>query len=87
MTNNVMETYIKISKNFLKKFTKAFFAEKYEEKISNEYIETYMDARIYSYGDENQKFFYKTLISSVKNVDDKSREIRAKGEAKKYLLE
>ena len=29
----------------------------------------------------------KALISSVKNVDDKSREIRAKGEAKKYLLE
>ena len=35
----------------------------------------------------NKKEQNKTLIPSVKNVDDSSREIRAKGEAKKYLLE
>ena len=73
MTNNVMETYMKISKNFLKKFTKAFFAEKYDEKVSNEYIEAYMDARVYSYGDENQKFFYKKISS---RVEEKSEEIK-----------
>ncbi len=83
MTNNVMETYIKISKSFLKKFTKAFFAEKYDEKISNEYIDVYMDARIYSFGDENQKFFYKKISSKI---EEKCEEIKKENKKADVML-
>ena len=65
MTSNLMEQYIKNTKTFLKNFTKMFFAEKYNEKISNELISTYIDARIYNYGEENQRFFYRRIYASL----------------------
>ena len=65
MTSNLMEQYVKNTKTFLKSFTKMFFAEQYNEKISNEYIETYIDSRIYSYGEDKQRFFYRRIYASL----------------------
>lgn len=75
MTSNLMEQYIKNTKTFLKNFTKMFFAEKYNEEISNELISTYIDARIYNYGEENQRFFYRRIYASlVKRKKELQRE-------------
>lgn len=73
MTTNLMDDYIKITKNFLKDFTKAFFAEKYKEAISNEYIEAYIETRIYNFGGEEHRFFYRRIYT---NLIKKSKEIK-----------
>lgn len=65
MTSNLMEQYVKNTKTFLKSFTKMFFAEKYNEKISDEFISTYIDSRIYSYGETEQRFFYRRIYASL----------------------
>jgi len=65
MTSNLMEQYVKNTKTFLKSFIKMFFAEKYNEKISNEFISTYIDSRIYSYGENEQRFFYRRIYASL----------------------
>ena len=73
MKTNLMETYINNLENFIKSFSKAFFAEKYNEEISNYYLETYINARIHNEGDETQRYFYKKVSSSLQ---EKTREIR-----------
>jgi len=65
MTSNIMEQYIKNTKVFINNFTKIFFAENYNEKISNEYIDTYIDARIYNFGETSQRFFYRRIYFSL----------------------
>lgn len=67
MTANLMQIYVKNTRNFIKNFTKIFLAQSYNEEISEEYINTYIDARIYNFGDETQKFFYKKIYSSIIN--------------------
>ena len=44
MVENIMNNYIKLTRNFLVDFSKAFFMDFYNEKISNEFISTYIDA-------------------------------------------
>jgi len=65
MTSNLMDKYVKNTTTFLKSFTKMFFAEKYNEEISNEFISTYIDSRIYSYGENEQRFFYRRIYASL----------------------
>ena len=67
MVSNIMEQYVKNTRNFLKNFTKMFFAEKYNEEISNEFISTYIDARIYNFGVAEHRFFYRRIYSSLVN--------------------
>ena len=67
MISNLMEQYLKITRNLIKNFTKMFFAEKYNEHISNEYISTYIDARIYNFGEDTQRFFYRRIYLSLLN--------------------
>ena len=86
MTNNIMEKYIKITTTFIKDFTKMFFAEKYNEEIAKEYISTYIDARIYNFGEDSQKFFYRRIYFSLLN---KKKELEEKFEKidKQFLEE
>ncbi len=89
MISNIMETYIKHTKNFIKEFNKCFFAEKYDDNISDEYISTYIDARIYNFGEEKQRFFYRRIYESI---IEKKKEIQKKYETEKkkidpYLLD
>lgn len=65
MAYNPMEQYIKNVKSFLKDFSKLFLQEKYNEKISNGYIDTYVDARICNFTQGNHIFFYKRIYESL----------------------
>ena len=65
MTSNLTDQYIKIIKNGIKDFTKMFFGEEYNEEISNEYIDTYIESRIYNYGEGDDKFFYIRINSNL----------------------
>ena len=67
MASNIMEQYVKNTENFLKNFTKMFFAEKYNEDISNEFISAYIDARIYNFNNAEHRFFYRRIYSSLVN--------------------
>ena len=84
MTTNIMEQYIKNTKVFIKNFTKMFFLEKYNEEISNEYIETYIDSRIYNFGDDSQRFFYRRIYASLL---EKKVKLEENKELDKKLLE
>ena len=46
--------------------------EKYSEKISKELINTYVEARIYNYGENEHSFFYKRIEN---NINTKKEEI------------
>ena len=65
MISNIMEQYVKNTTKFIKSFTKMFFAEKYNEKISNEFISAYIESRIYSYGEAVDRFFYRRIYASL----------------------
>ena len=65
MTTNIMQAYINRTEKFLKDFNKMFFLEEYDKEIEQEYIETYIDARIYNYGEEKQRFFYRRIFASL----------------------
>ncbi len=65
MTTNIMETYIKYVKNFIKDFTKMFFENSYIDSISNEYIYTYIDSRFYNIREEEGRYFYTTIYSNL----------------------
>ena len=62
-----MQQYTRIIETFLTNFTKAFLSEKYNEKISKGYIETYIEARIYNFGEEEQRFFYRRIYETLVN--------------------
>ena len=81
MITNVMETYKKYVGVFLKDFTKAFFQEQYSEKVSNEYISTYIESRYYNIGEKKERYFYGTVY----NVLTSKRDELKKDYARKYL--
>ena len=72
MTTNIMQQYIKNTKAFLKDFFKMYLDKKYIEKISNELIKTYIDARIYNYREDEHAFFYKRI---EENLNRKKEEL------------
>ena len=68
MTTNIMQSYINRTEKFLKDFNKIFFLEEYDKEIEKKYIETYIDARIYNFGEEKQRFFYRRIYASLINT-------------------
>lgn len=73
MTTNIMQSYINRIEKFLKDFNKVFFLEEYDKEIEKNYIETYIDARIYNFGEEKQRYFYRRIFASLINT---KREIK-----------
>ena len=82
MKTNLMERNVKQTREFIKAFTKAFFAELYNEEISNFFINRYIQSRIYNEVESDQRYFYKrisksldaeihTIKKEIKHVDDK----------------
>ncbi len=71
MTTNIMQQYIKNTKNFLKEFTRLYMGQYYNEKMSNELIDAYIEARIYNYGDDSRVFFYKRIEEYLENKKNK----------------
>lgn len=73
MTTNIMQTYLNRTETLLKDFNKVFFLEEYDKEIEKNYIETYIDARIYNFGEEKQRYFYRRIFASLINT---KREIK-----------
>ena len=73
MTSNLMQQYIKMTETFLSDFSQLFLSELYNEKISKEYINTYIEARMYNLGEEESRFFYKRIYDTLTN---KNRELK-----------
>ncbi|MBR6034193.1 MAG: hypothetical protein IKP28_05635 [Clostridia bacterium] len=71
MTTNIMQQYIKQTKSFLTDFTKLYMGQYYDEKISNELINAYIEARIYNYGDGDYTFFYKRIEDYLESKKEK----------------
>lgn len=72
MTYNIMAEYVEYTKKFLSNFMQEFFREQYDKTISNEYIETYIEARYNNYGgNENQRVFYRRIYSALKKSEEK----------------
>ena len=65
MTTNIMQSYINRIEKFLKDFNKVFFLEEYDKEIEKNYIETYIDARIYNFGEEKQRYFYRRIFAKT----------------------
>ena len=65
MTTNIMQSYINKTKHFIKEFDKTFFLNEYDKEIEKRYIETYIDSRIYNYGEEKSRFFYRRIYASL----------------------
>ena len=72
MTYNIMAEYTEHTRKFLRTFMQEFFKEQYDKDITNEYIETYVEARYNNYGgNENQRVFYRRIYSALKKSEEK----------------
>lgn len=72
MTYNIMAEYVEYTRKFLNSFMQEFFREQFDKTISNEYIETYIEARYANYGgNENQRVFYRRIYSALKKSEEK----------------
>lgn len=81
MTNNLMQQYVDNTKIFLNDFTKLFLLDEYNKEISSEYINSYIESRLYNYGDSSQKFFYKRIFEAL---TEKKEELEEKFEKEYY---
>ena len=82
MTDNIVQQYAKDKKEFLKEFTKLFLGEKYNERVSNELIKSYIEARLYNYDNEDYTYFYKRIYEYMNN---KKVELESKVKDKEAL--
>lgn len=84
-----MENFIKnhindTQKNF-KKYNSLILKSKYDKEISDELIQTYIDARYYNFGvDPKIRIFYRRIYSALKK---KSEELIKKDPSKKEIVE
>lgn len=67
MPNNLMEQYVKNTRKFIENYSKLYLGDLYQKKISDEYIDVYIESRIHNYGESEQKFFYKRIYTSLEN--------------------
>ena len=64
--NNIIEKHINNVQKRLKKYNSIIFKSKYDKWISDELIQTYIEARYYNYGtNEKIKFFYKRIYDAL----------------------
>ena len=83
--NNIIEKHISKTAKRLKKYLSIILKSKYNKDIAEELIQTYIDARYYNYGtDNNIKFFYRRIYNSLIN---KSEELYQKDKTKKEDIE
>lgn len=72
MTHNIMKEYTEHTKKFIHLLMREYFEEKYNKKIVQEYIESYIEARYSNYGgNENQRVFYRRIYSALKDTCEK----------------
>ncbi len=72
--NNVMEEYVLYTKKCLNKYVKLIYGNKYDKKISNQFIDAYINVRYSNYIDEDTKTL--TLSKKIGYVlDNTMREL------------
>ena len=65
--DNVFEKHINKTQKRLKKYCSIILKSKYDRDIADELLQTYMDARYYNYGtNDNIKIFYKRIYDALK---------------------
>ena len=65
---NIIEKHINNTQKKLKKYTSLILKSKYDKEISDELIQTYIDARYYNFGvDSSIKVFYRRIYSALKH--------------------
>lgn len=70
--NNVFEKHIISTQKRLKKYMSLILKSKYDKKISEELIQSYIDARYYNYGvDKSIRIFYRRIYDAVKKKSEK----------------
>ena len=83
--NNIVGNHItNVQENF-RKYNTLVLKNKYDKKISDELIQTYIDARYYNYGlDNNIKFFYRRIYGALMK---KGNELIKKSPRRKELID
>lgn len=70
--NNIFEKHINGTQKRLKKYTSLILKSKYDRNISEELIQSYIDARYYNYGvDSSIRMFYRRIYDAVKKKSEK----------------
>lgn len=70
MTYNVGETYINLISNEITQCLKLIFEKKYSKKISDKYIEAYLNIRFYNYYEREKNLtFRKNYLKSLKSKE------------------
>lgn len=64
---NLMDTYIEFTEKKIKKYMKILFSQYYDEKITEEYIRTYVNARYYDIQNTNKpaRAFYLRILDEL----------------------
>lgn len=95
MTTNVMEEYIKITKEELIELMKIVFDQSYNKSIALKFIDTYIDIRFYNFYEKNEQLsFRKNFLNALKEEEnrllkempEKRKEIENTGLINYYLL-
>ncbi len=70
--NNIFEKHINATQKRLKKYMSLILKSRYDKNISEELIQTYIDARYYNYGVDNSiRIFYRRIYDAVKKKSEK----------------
>lgn len=70
--NNIFEKHINSTQKRLKKYMSLILKSKYDKTISEELIQSYIDARYYNYGVDNSiRIFYRRIYDAVKKKSEK----------------
>lgn len=81
---NFIKNHINDTQKKLKKYNSLILKSKYDKEISDELIQTYIDARYYNFGvDSKIKIFYRRIYAALKK---KSEELIQKEPYKKELI-
>ena len=69
--NNIIEKHINNVQKRLKKYNSMILKSKYDKWISDELIQTYIDARYYNFGTDSKiKFFYRRVYDALRKKGD-----------------
>lgn len=72
MTYNVLEEYIKITSKEINDYMKLIFENKYLKRISDKYIEAYLNVRFYNFYPKDENLtFRKNFLNAIKQAEQK----------------
>lgn len=85
MTINIMGKYINITKKEINTYMKLIFDKRFNKKISETYLDAYINFRYYNYYDYNNQSSYKSFLLDI--LKEKERNLIEEYPKKKTLIE